>query len=1190
MKEKIERLSKGIMEYELPHICLSVESLNITVEAGKLWEGFFSISNNANRPMKGLVYSSDGLLTFSDSTFYGLDNCITCQFDASHRKAGDRLIGEISIVSDCGEKTLPFEAEIEAPGYASSLGRMKDLFQFANLARMDWSDAKKVFKSEDFERIFLRNEEKYKYLYRNLRKSISTSQALEEFLIAIHKKQPIKLSIDRTRLEYIVTGEEITDKLVLTKDHWGYAEIKVSTDAAFIQLEQKYVWADHFIGNSQQITFTIHPQNMKKMHHYGRIYIKTVHQTLVVEVDCRCSEEKQPLLTAKRQRQKVEYELLENYLKLRMNRISLETYVKSCEELLAQLPTEVSDSNPSVADERRADFVRTHLAIITGNDQTAGQMLESFGEQEKALKKTSVLDYCCYLYLEALYRREEDIIKNATQTIRRYYESGNFDWRILWFLLYTDKRYDKNKEGKLKDIREQFENGCHNPMVYYEAIEVLKEEPYLLRDLSDFEIQVMNFGIRYGLLTKDLVEQYNYLANRRKTFHPVIFRGLCKLYEEYGTTDILSTICCMLIKGYQRSVKFNPWYRLGVEAQLRITELYEYYIYTMDEANMEELAQPVLLYFIYNSNLNDKKKAYLYSNIIYNKKKNEAIYRSYYKKMEVFALKQLEAHNISHSLAALYREFLDPNSLISEMSQHLPYVIFKHELRCDNPNIVGVTVIHREMDVEVNQPLVRGSAMVDIYSSNAEIFLVDSTGNRYETSIEYQLTPLLETEVYAECCIGKSDHPMLLLHMFDRYQKNRIVNERSIALRKQVLFIEGLVEEYRCDCLQILIDFYYENIDDELLEEYLREIKLCHVKPEIRTKLIEYMIIRSHYDRAIELIREYGFEKIGVNRLLKLSCGCMANPTLSNNKELLLQLCYYVFQKGKYNEAILQYLIHNYYGPIKEMLGLWQASKDFELMAHNLEEKLISQMLFAESNHSDSFLVFQEYYRDITNRTLVRAFLSYHAYKYLVHDRMIHPGLFAIMRRELNYEENDICLLAWLKFNSSNRELSEHDLSFAAFHMGRLEKKGILLSFFADYSDRIDKSRRLLHKCYVEYRTDPRKQVYLHYRFIKEDALEEYITERMPNIFMGIHSKEFTLFYHEILQYYITEEFEGEETITESRHLKMEQEILEEESNYNQINLMLMSMEMKDEQALLQTMEHYVSNQYMISKCFQMLK
>jgi len=167
---------------------------------------------------------------------------------------------------------------------------------------------------------------------------------------------------------------------------------------------------------------------------------------------------------------------------------------------------------------------------------------------------------------------------------------------------------------------------------------------------------------------------------------------------------------------------------------------------------------------------------------------------------------------------------------------------------------------------------------------------------------------------------------------------------------------------------------------------------------------------------------------------------------------------------------------------------------------------------------------------------------------------------------------------------------SKNDCTFIEVQIQRLVKKGIILPFFEDYRTLIKLPERILDKSYVEYRTDPKKQVFIHYRMLDENCTEEYVTERMTNVFMGIHVKEFTLFYHEILQYYITEEFQEDVLITESYQLRNEREPSEDESRYNQINLMLMAKEMHDEATMMDLMEHYATTDYLISKCFQPLE
>ena len=48
-------------------------------------------------------------------------------------------------------------------------------------------------------------------------------------MVVIHKKAMIRLEIDKVKVEYKAAEEEIGDRLILTKNHWGYIEIRVST-------------------------------------------------------------------------------------------------------------------------------------------------------------------------------------------------------------------------------------------------------------------------------------------------------------------------------------------------------------------------------------------------------------------------------------------------------------------------------------------------------------------------------------------------------------------------------------------------------------------------------------------------------------------------------------------------------------------------------------------------------------------------------------------------------------------------------------------------------------------------------------------------------------------------------------------------------------------------------------------------
>jgi len=1182
LKEKIERFARGDFEYELPVLRLSTNAIEIRVEAGKQYEGSFTISNSAQRIMKGILYSSNRLLTFSQTSFAGREINITYRFDAAYLKPADTVKGKVVIISDCGEVTLPFTAHLEASAISTSIGKIRNLFEFANLARMDWTEAKKVFRSDEFERIILKNDEKYQVIYRNLLKSISTSQALEEFLIAVNKKSRINLCIEKSLLEYDVYNEDILDKLILAKDHWGYAEIRVSTDAPFILLEQKFLWADRFIGNNHLISFTIKADKLKPGSNYGRIWIKTVHQTLTVEVICRSHKELSVADDGPENRKRLDYEFARNYLDFRIGRINRAKYLQETNALLFRLDKS--------KDGTLIKLIDIHAALLAEDRKKASLLLEDLSEEEPVLRRRSVFEYCAYLYLLALYRKDEDTIRHVTDTISRYYLRENYDWRILWFLLYTDKRYERNRLYKITDIKEQYDAGCRSPILYYEALCVYNEEPYLLRELTDFEIQVMNYGIKNDIPTKELALQYAYLAGRQKYFNPVVYRSLTRLYSKFETEEILSAICSLLIKGYKRDSKYFEWYNRGVEAQLRITQLYEYFMYSVNEDRMDPLPEPLLLYFAYNSRLNDRKRAYLYANIIKNKQDNDYIYQLYYKGMEVFVKEQLEAHNISSNLATIYREFINKPELSGYFAKYLPEVMFTWELFCDNPNIASVIVVHKELDEAQTIPLAEGRAKIQLYTTDAHIFLIDSMGNRYSVSIDYTLNPLLRPEEFEHITMDYENHTGLLLYLYDHYRANRVVSEEAIKLRKLALSVPGLKETYYLDCLLTLIEYYYENYDADLLEYYLMKLDLSKVKESGRIKYLEYMVVRGYYEKALEALNFFGTEGISVQRLLKLCSGWITNSGLDTKEDLLLYLCYYIFSQGKYDETILNYLVKYYNGSTQDMLNLWYSAKDFGMDTRDLEERILAQILFTEEDVEDKYKVFLNYYKDITNHLLVRAFLTYCAYKYLVHDQLVDDEIFPIIRRELNYEENSITLLAWLKYYSDCSKLTDNDKAFISYHIDRFERQGIILPFFKKYGSMIKLPERIMYRYYVEYRTDPKKQVFIHYRMANKPSDNGFMTERMTNVFLGLHVKEFMLFYNESLEYYITEELWDEVNATDCKLLGYEYiDDLKEDSKYNRINMMLEALDRQDETALLEMMEEYVISEYVINECYEPL-
>lgn len=1180
LKAKLEQFANGTFEYENPQILLSEEEIILTLDSGNSCVGEFTIKNTKNTVIKGFIYTSNDLIKLSADQFNGINNVISYELMGVNFKETDSIKCEIYIISDCGETRLPIYITVESPSIPSSMGKIKDLFNFANLAKVNWSEAVRLFKTKEFRELVRYQDEKYLLQYDNLVKSRSSSQGLEEFLIAIRKKLQINFVIDKNVLHYEVGTDSFMDKVTLMKDNWGYEEIKATTDAPFLTLEHKIIWSDYFIGNTYPLEFVINPALMGRGNHFGRIFLTSVHETIIVEVTCHKKKDDSIKSSRKEIKEKI-LEFTKLYIKFRKNELEMNEYVDITNELLQSL-IEIDRGN-----RLRYLFMQNHLQIISDSGVNITDQLYDLRKEVDKLKEDKDFYESAFLYLKALISKNDATIHEALTTIRAFYLQSNENWMLLWFLLYLDKKYDNHKNQKLGEIKEAYNNGCTSPILYYEAMTIINEEPVLLHELGGFELQVLYWSIKNDYCKEEAAHQFTYLVGKKKSLHRLYIECLTTLYNKFYGKDILSTICSLLIKGHNRSNKYFHWFKLGVKEQLRITELYEYYMYSLDEELGQELPQSVLLYFIYNSNLSDKKKAYLYGYIIRNKGDIPSLYHNYYKRIEQLAHKFLKDHVINRDLAVIYTDVLNQSGLPIEIAKELPEVMFKCEIGCNNKNIKGVYTVYKELVGERYYPFVNQVAYVDIFTQDYELIFVDNFDNRYTKTIEYTLDKLMDSDNYAKEYVKFNKHPMLLLHLAGKALTYQKFDEESVTVRKQLLSIKNLNEEYRNQIHMDLIEYYYDNFKSEEMENYLDLVNLNLLKKPDRIKMIELYLVRDHYEKGIKAIQEFGYEDIQINKLLKLSSYLLhiKNDELSN--QLLVEIAYHIFSMGKYNEEILKFLENNYKGSTISMYRIWEACTNFEMDTVCIEENVLLQMLFTEDYIVNSVGIFLNYYKYGTNQKLIRAYLSYHAYKYLVDGRMIRSELFEIMKKELVYEENDICMLALLKKLSSEECYSEGEIELIDINVHRFLKNGIILPFFKRFCDVIKIHPQISDKFFIEYITSPSHKVTIHYQM--EDENEDFIAEIMPKVLLGIHIKEFVLFYNESIRYYIAEESDdGQITITESVNISLGQDMkLEEDTWYNQINFLLTALEMKDDTTLLEGLDNLVTTKELANDLFK---
>ncbi len=307
---------------------------------------------------------------------------------------------------------------------------------------------------------------------------------------------------------------------------------------------------------------------------------------------------------------------------------------------------------------------------------------------------------------------------------------------------------------------------------------------------------------------------------------------------------------------------------------------------------------------------------------------------------------------------------------------------------------------------------------------------------------------------------------------------------------------------------------------------------------------------------------------------------------------LLLEMAFYTFKAGKYDESILEYLNRYYLGTTKDYMDIWKAAVGFEVEVHQLEEKMLCQVLFTEDMVEESSPVFDSYYRMRPNIKIVRAYLAYNAYSCLVKDTELKENLFQYMEIEMDQMDRgrDICSLAILKYLSEPAHGENQYSDWIRREVRRFMSRGIMLPWFKSFMNLTDIPRELLDRVFVTFITNPEHTVKVRYRIQSDAQDSEWKEENMQNVYGGIFVSSWPLFAGEKLIWQALDDDGEDITVTESREIQREADGERTPvGGMDYINRMILQKDFNDYDALYRTACEYSRRKAVAGEVFDLL-
>lgn len=1194
MQKIIDQILEGNFDCENGALDFSCSEIEILLHSGEVYEGSFRIFAPQGVCANGSVISSDLRMECLTEEFAG-DEEIFYSFHGENLEEGDVVRGHFYIISNQGEYYLPFVATAMNNLLESSVGVIKNMFHFANLARSSWNEAVKLFYSPEFERALTGGDMQYAGAYRALSAVAGVEQNVEEFLIQVNKKQKVEYAVDERELLFnpgteLNSGNVLEQELTIFRNGWGYTRLFVECSGGFLFTEKEVLTDDDFLGNYCRLPVFIDGNLCRKGNNYGEIYLYNSYVSLTVPVTVSLgSVSHQGKLSLDRRR--LTAQLMKNYLAFRMKKINTAVWLKESGVLVDKL---VMWNENDI----EARLFQAQMLITESRFNEAGWILDHVSEL-LGKKRADAVFHAYYLYLTSLLHREESYVNRVAEEVEQIYRRNDSDWRVAWLLLYLSEDLHKSAQAKWQFVERQFEMGCRSPILYIEAVTMLNNNPALLRKLEDFELQAVWYGAKQDLLSPETTEQLLYLAGKVREYSPVLYRILVKLYDQKRDVRFLQEICTLLIKGGKAGQRYFKWYEAGVDAKLRITNLFEYYMMSLDLSVQMELPRTVLMYFSYQNNLDFEHSAYLYDYILRNADRLGDLADMYRPRMEFFVVDQVKKEHINRHLANLYNKLLHPGMINEDTCGPLSRLLFAHLIQVEDDRLRKVYVYQPGNLLPTEYILNNSQTWAAIYGTDYTIVFEDGWGNRFIKTVDYCVEKLMQPGKHLRQLVPYLRQSLELdvyLYERDRDKGNTDVTMESLNERTQRalrLLESGCAQiPLRRELHMQLLKYFYDMDNMRALDDYLGRIPAQELSMAERGTVIRYMVLRGHYSLAGRWLNQYGPYFIDPKVLVRLLSLLIQQDNMIEDP-VLNAAASYAFTRGKYNDTVLQYLAMYHRGTTKDMLDIWKAARSFGIDCYWLSERILVQMLYSGVSVDEKMEIFRYYVSQGAKPEVEEAFLAQCAFDYFVRERDTKREVF----REIQYMYvrgeplQQVCKLALLKYYSENAEELTGDAKRLAEEILReLMEEGIHMNFFRQFRGFSWLQQELADKTVVEYRAFPGSRVCIYYRILQDsEDSGEYTSEYMREVFGGVCFKEFILFFGETLQYYITEERNGETQRTVNGSVQKSDAFRDAgESRYRMVNDIVRSSTLQDSDIMDDLLEEYYRKDYLGGRLFHL--
>jgi len=801
-------------------------------------------------------------------------------------------------------------------------------------------------------------------------------------------------------------------------------------------------------------------------------------------------------------------------------------------------------------------LLKAEAEFLKGNIQTTLMLMNSVSSVVRDNRQEMIHEYFLLEYLEIIANHRDKA--SFIRLCKKFIEEQHFKDLFIYVIRLDDDLV--NNDIQLRNfLTEVFSYGVRSPWLYYFYCMLLNDHPEYLYAPKAIDSHSLNFGRKYHIISENI------------------------------TQAVVAASCTAYIKSDKKLVSAHKTYAEGIELDLNINGLYEYYLYTLPNDPDYVINDRVFEHYRLGDKLNLSTKTRLYANVVKNKRKTTSIYKAYEERITEFATEQLKEQNINDYLLDIYGSVLRPEMIDKDLSEQFLRLVNCFRIRTDNHSVRSIIITYPQAANEFVYPASNGNAILPIFFGYEIILFQDAYGNRFY-DVPYTKEQLFVQNAYRSAAekLSPSSTSVRIKKTNELMLKKSITGDDVLHLENEV-YEKDLNDDAKAVIINKLIQYYNQHAATGYNPEFLLRINKFALNIDECQDLCNAYIICGCFAQAYDMIKEFGYRDV-TDKNLKALCTNLIQQGLYTDETLLINLCEATVKRNIQDNVILDYLCLSYNGPTEIMYDILRKSIALRIDTYDLEERLIAQLIFiGDRNQMDR--VFEWYVsRRKASESIVKAYFTIKSTGYVFDDEKIDNKIFEYLENAIKGVADVnaipmIYILALTKFYSQLENLSKARIDIACKLVYYLLDKKYTLNYLKSFDKYFTLPSDFMSEQILSYRAAPGKMIM--YRSCITPTERSFMPETANSCLMNIFIKTKVLFAGETWHYEVYETDGNDSLLIDKGEISFNDiNARKQESKFNELNAICSELQNGNDSEIIGMMNSYAAKEAAIRTLF----